>query len=171
VQLLQPCAFDDETRQRLQAAYVALGTPPFLAETLMQSAPGDAWVKARAEALLSPTNVSLQPALPLAWSVESQVGQNSVRDERSARLVVWGSRQAASDGVLAQKRFANATLLVDLARWTMHRDRATAIPDAETHAFRVEASDQLLLWLAAFLVAVVPCFCFGVAILTWWDRR
>ena len=80
-------------------------------------------------------------------------------------------RQAASDGVLAQRQFANATLLIDAARWCLHRDRATAIPDAETKVFRVDASDTMLLWLAAFLIAIVPCVCIGVAILTWWDRR
>ena len=171
VQLLQPKSFDDATRQRLQSAYAALGTQPFNSAILLQSAPADSWVKERAAALLAPAELDQQPALPLGWAVESLVGSDSVRDERSARLAVWGSRQAASDGVLAQRQFANATLLIDAARWCLHRDRATAIPDAETKVFRVDASDTMLLWLAAFLIAIVPCVCIGVAILTWWDRR
>jgi len=155
----------------LQSAYAALGTHPFDSTILLQSAPADSWVKERAVALLAPAELDQQPALPLGWAVESLVGSDSVRDERSARLVVWGSRQAASDGVLSQRRFANATLLIDAARWCLHRDRASAIPDAETKVFRVDASDAMLLWLAAFLIAIVPCICIGIAILTWWDRR
>jgi ABC-type uncharacterized transport system len=171
VQLLQPKAFDDQTRQRLEQAYATLETAPFTAETLLQSAPADAWVKERAAPLLAPSELDKQPPLPISWAIESQIGSDSVRDERSARIVVWGSRQAASDGVLSQRRFANATYLLDTARWCLHRDRASAIPDAETKIFRVDASDTMLLWLAAFLIAVVPCLCIGVAILTWWDRR
>ncbi len=171
VQLLQPGAFDEETRKRLQQAYIALGTTPFTADMLLQTAPHDAWVKTRTEALQAPEQLDSQPALPLAWSIESMVGPNSVRDEQNARMVILGSRQAASDGILAQRRFANATFFTDLAHWALHRDRATAIPEAESKSFRVEASDSLLFWIEAFLVAVIPCFCIGFAILTWWDRR
>ena len=138
---------------------------------LLQSAPADAWTKARGDAFQVPDTLAKQSALPFAWAIESMQADASVRDDRGARLVVWGSRQAASDGVLGQGRFANADLLVDAARWLLRRERATAIPEAESSAFRVDATDGLLFWLSALLVAAIPCACIGIAILTWWDRR
>jgi hypothetical protein len=171
VQVLQPGNFDDAVRVRLQAAYATLGTAPFSAERLLRSKPADAWTKGRGEAFAVPTGLDQQGTLPLAWAIETVQASDSVRDDRGARLVVWGSRQALSDGVLGQERFANADVLVDAARWLLRRERATAIPEAETTAFRVDASDALLLWLSALLVAVIPCLCLGVAILAWWERR
>ncbi|HEX3132386.1 MAG TPA: hypothetical protein VHX44_02255 [Planctomycetota bacterium] len=171
VQVLQPGSFDAALATRLKAAYATFNTAPFAALPLLQSAPGDAWTKGRAEPLQVPDGLAKQSALPLAWAIESLQTSDSVRDDRGARLVVWGSRQAASDGVLGQGRFANADLLVDTARWLLRRERSTAIPEAETTAFRVDASDGVLLWLSAFLVAIIPCACIGVAILTWWERR
>lgn len=171
VQVLQPGSFPEEVAKRLQGAYATLDTAPFAAIPLLQSAPADAWTKARAEPFQVPDTLDKQSVLPLAWAIESMQTDDSVRDDRGARLVVWGSRQAASDGVLSQGRFANADLLVDAARWLLRRERATAIPEAETTAFRVDASDGLLFWLSALLVAAIPCACIGVAILTWWDRR
>jgi ABC-type uncharacterized transport system len=171
VQVLQPGSLPDEVAKRLQAAYATLGTAPFAALPLLQSAPADAWTKARGDAFQVPDNLAKQSPLPLAWAIESMQADASVRDDRGARLVVWGSRQAASDGVLSQGRFANADLLVDAARWLLRRERATAIPEAETASFRVDATDGLLFWLSALLVAAIPCACIGVAILTWWDRR
>jgi ABC-type uncharacterized transport system involved in gliding motility auxiliary subunit len=137
----------------------------------MQTAPSDAWTKGRADPLDAPKNLAEQKSLPLAWAIESVQADDSVRDDRGSRLIVWGSRQAAADGMLVQSQFANADLLVDSARWLLRRERATSIPEAESTAFRVEASDNVLLWLSAFLVAIIPCLCIGVAILTWWDRR
>jgi hypothetical protein len=171
VQVLQPGSFDEATGARLRAAFAALGTMPFAAVALLQTTPGDTWVKQRAEPLQAPPRLQENPPLPLAWASESVQSAESVRDDRGARLVVWGSRQAASDGVLGQRRFANADLLVDAARWLLRRERATAIPEAETTVFRVDASDTTLLVLAALLIAVIPCACIGVAILAWWERR
>ena len=132
---------------------------------------GDDWTKGRGDPLQVPEGLAKQRELPLAWACESVQTADSVRDDRGARLVVWGSRQAGSDGVLGQGRFANSDLLVDAARWLLRRERSTAIPEAETTAFRVEASDGTLLWLSALLIAVIPCACIGLAILAWWDRR
>lgn len=171
VQVLLPSAFPDDLAKRVQAAYAGLGTVPFTALPLLGTRPQDAWTKGRADPLQAPDDLAHQPVLPLAWAIESVQTADSVRDDRGARLVVWGSRQAASDGVLGQGRFANADLLVDAARWLLRRERATAIPAAETIAFRVEASDGALLWLSALLVALIPCACIGVAMLTWWERR
>ena len=171
VQVLQPGDMPDDVAKRLKNAYATLGTAPFAAVPLLQSAPADAWTKARGDAFQVPETLAKQSALPFAWAIESMQADASVRDDRGARLVVWGSRQAASDGVLGQQRFANADLLVDSARWLLRRERATAIPEAESSAFRVDATDGLLFWLSALLVAAIPCACIGTAILTWWDRR
>jgi hypothetical protein len=171
VQVLHPGSFTDEVAQRLQAAYTTLGTPPFAATPLLQSATGDAWTKARGDPLQVPDGLARQSPLPLAWAIESLQTHDSVRDDRGARLLVWGSRQAASDGVLGQGRFANADLLVDGARWLLRRERSTAIPEAETAVFRLDAGDGVLQLLRALLVAVIPCACIGMAILMWWDRR
>jgi hypothetical protein len=171
IQVLQPGAFPEDIAKRLQAVYNGFGTPPFTALPLLQTVPADAWTKSRGEAFQVPEGLDRQSALPLAWAIESLQTDASVRDDRGARLVVWGSRQAASDGVLGQGRFANADVLVDAARWLLRRERATAIPEAETAAFRVDASDGVLQLLYALLVAIIPCACIGVAILTWWDRR
>lgn len=171
VQVLQPNAFPDQLAKRVQTAFASLGTAPFAAVSLMRSLPQDAWTKGRGDPLQAPEDLARQQALPLAWAVESVQTADSVRDDRGARLVVWGSRQAASDGVLGQGRFANADLLVDAARWLARREQSSAIPAAESTVFRVEASDNVLLWLSALLVAIIPCACIGVAIMTWWERR
>jgi ABC-type uncharacterized transport system involved in gliding motility auxiliary subunit len=171
MQVLQPGSFAPDIAKRLQATYATFGTVPFTALPLMQTAPSDAWTKGRADPLQAPDTLAEQKSLPLAWAIESVQANNSVRDDRGARLIVWGSRQAAADGMLVQRQFANADLLVDSARWLLRRERATSIPEAESTAFRVEASDSVLLWLSALLVAIIPCLCIGVAILTWWDRR
>jgi hypothetical protein len=169
VQTLQPNQFEAAIGKRLAEAYAALGTPPFAADPLLQTAPGDAWLKQRDEPLSAPDPKS--PPLPLAQAVESTPTATSVRDGQGARLVVWGSRQAASDGVLGLRTFANAELLTGLVRWLARREQPSAIPAAETAAFRVDASDTVLLWLAAILIAIIPCACIGAAIIAWWERR
>lgn len=170
VQVLQPGTFEPAVADRLKAAFVTFKTPPFTAVSLLWTHEADAWTRSRSE-LQPPADFSKQPSLPLAWAIESAQTADSVRDDRGARLVVWGSRQAASDGVLGQEKFANGDLLVDAARWLLRRERATSIPPAESAAFRVDASDTTLLWLSALLVAIIPCICIGVAILAWWERR
>jgi hypothetical protein len=170
VQVLQPGNFEPAVADHLKAAFVAFKTPPFAAVPLLQTHLADAWTRSRSE-LQPPEDFSKQPSLPLAWAIESAQTADSVRDDRGARLIIWGSRQAASDGVLGQEKFANSDLLVDSARWLLRRERATSIPEAESAAFRVDASDTTLLWLSAILVAIIPCACIGVAMLAWWERR
>ena len=169
VQVVQPTSFAGESGRQLAAAFAALKTPPFTATPLLQTYAGDVWAKTRAEPLQTPD--ANAPALPLAWAIEHLSASTSATDGHGARLVVWGSRQAASDGVLAQGTFANTTLLVDACRWLARRGAATGIPEAETSAFRLTASDRALFWIVALLVAIIPCACIGTAILTWWERR
>lgn len=169
VQVLDPRLFDSANGNLLAAGYAKLGIPPFTAEPLLQTAKNDAWLKLRAEPFTEPEH--LGPSIPLAWALSATPGTDSVRETQGARLVLWGSRQAASDGVLGLENFANQTWLVDLAKWASKREPITAIPESETAAFRVDITDRELFWLMAFLIAVVPCSCIGAAILAWWERR
>jgi hypothetical protein len=157
--------------QALAQRYRSLGTQPFLAEPLLRSVPGDSWAKPRAQALATPTDLALQPSLPLACAIEYQPAPDSVRANVGGRLVVWGSRQALSDAVLAQTNFANEQLLRRATTWLARRTAATDIPDAELAAFQINASDSGMFAILGLLVAVIPCLCLGLAMLTWWDRR
>jgi hypothetical protein len=169
VQVLDPRLLGEQAKQPLKDAFAVLGTPPFSAEPLLQTASRDAWLKARAEPFTEPER--LGPSFPLAWALSYAPAKESVREEQGARVVLWGSRQAASDAVLALDSFANQTLLVDLAKWTARREPASGIPEAETAAFRVDCSDRGMSWLTALLIAIIPCSCIGGAILSWWERR
>lgn len=157
--------------EALVQRYRSLGTPPFLAEVLLRSVPGDTWAKPRAQALATPADLAQLPSLPLACAIEYQPAADSVRAHVGGRLVVWGSRQAASDAVLAQTNFANEQFLRLATTWLARRTAATDIPDAEMAAFQINASDNGLFAVLAVLLAIIPCLCLGVAMLTWWDRR
>ena len=157
--------------QALAQRYRSLGTQPFMAEPLLRSMPADAWAKPRAQALAAPGELEQRPSVPLACAIEFQPDANSVRANVGGRLVVWGSRQAASDAVLAQSNFANEQFLRSATTWLARRTAATDIPEAEITAFQVNASDGGLFAVLALLLAGVPCVCVGVAMLTWWDRR
>lgn len=157
--------------QVLKERYRSLGTQPFMAEPLLRSMPADAWAKPRAQALATPGELDQRPSVPLACAIEYQPAADSVRANVGGRLVVWGSRQAASDAVLAQSNFANEQLLRSASTWLARRTAATDIPEAEIASFQVNASDGGLFAVLGLLLAAVPCVCLGVAMLTWWDRR
>ncbi len=169
VQVLDPRLVGEPAGKPLIAAFAALGTPPFAAEPLLQTASLDCWLKGRAEPFTEPEH--LGPSFPLAWALTYAAAKDSVREEQGARLVLWGSRQAASDGMLKLDSFANQTLLVDLAKWAARREPASGIPAAESAAFNVACSDRGLTLLTALLIAIIPCSCIGGAILSWWERR
>lgn len=172
VQVLDPASLADQTLgKRLAESYQRLGTPPFNASALMRTAEQDVWPKPRAADLVIPSDLSRLPPLPLAWAVDFQADAASAQAGRGARLVVWGSRQAASDGVLGQERWANARLLASAAAWLANRQAATGIPEADSAVFRVDCGETGLAWITALLAAILPCVCIGVAILTWWERR
>jgi hypothetical protein len=149
----------------LAAAFVSMGTPLFEPQPLLFTAPGDVWTKSRAAPLATPN-----PRL-VALALEYQPADSSVRAGMGGRLIVWGSRQAASDAVLSQVQYANARFLVSCSEWLARRTAGSDIPEAEVAAFQVRATDQGLLVVLALLVAVMPCLCIGAAMLTWWDRR
>jgi hypothetical protein len=169
LQVLDPRLVGEQAAKPLIAAFAALGTPPFAAEPLLQTASRDAWLKPRADPFTEPTR--LGPSFPLAWALTYSAAKDSVREEQGARLVLWGSRQAASDAVLKLDSFANQALLVDLASWAARREPASGIPQAETASFRLDCSDRTMTLLTALLIAIIPCSCIGVALLSWWERR
>ena len=170
VWVLDPAQVGDKA-QALAAAYTALGTPSFQGATLLRTAPADAWLKPRALPFAVPEDLEKRGSLPLAGAIEYAPATESVRAGVGGRLVVWGSRQAASDGVLGRGVFANEELLRRSVDWLARRTAATGIPPAELTAFRVDASEQALWMLFAALVLILPCIFLGGAMLTWWDRR
>ena len=155
----------------LAAAYAALGTPAHQARTLLSTLPGDAWTQPRGQLPQDPSDLAQRPPMPLAVASEYAPQTGSVRAEAGARLVVWGSRQAASDQVLSQGLFANQEVLTAAVHWLARRQPPADIPPAEIARFQVQASDRTMWVLLALLCAVIPCACIGAAMLTWWDRR
>lgn len=168
--LLQPDPQDPESAPLIRR-YQELGTQPFLGQVLLRTAQADVWTKPRAAPLEAPQDLDKRPPLPVAWAIEYQAAPDSVRANVGGRLLVWGSRQAVSDGVLAQANFANDQLVRQASAWAARRSAASDIPDAEIAAFQVNASDNGLFLIMAALLALVPCCCLGAAMLTWWDRR
>lgn len=171
VMLLQPATPNQEVNAALIAAYEKVATQPFTGQPLFRTEAGDAWEKPRAAPLEAPTDLAQHPPLALAWSVEYQATPDSARAGVGGRIVVWGSRAALSDGVLAQANFANDQFLRQAGAWLARRTAATDIPEAEVAAFQVNASDNALFLILGGLLAVIPCLCLGLAMLTWWDRR
>jgi hypothetical protein len=155
----------------LAAAFVSMGTPLFEPQPLLFTAPGDVWTKSRAAPLATPKGLAEADPRLVALALEYQPADSSVRAGMGGRLIVWGSRQAASDAVLSQVQYANARFLVSCSEWLARRTAGSDIPEAEVAAFQVRATDQGLLVVLALLVAVMPCLCIGAAMLTWWDRR
>ena len=168
--VVQPDPQRAETAPLMQR-YRELGTQPFLGVPLLGTVGGDAFDKPRAAALEAPADLAQRPPTPLAWAIEYQPANDSVQVNIGGRMVVWGSRQGASDGVLAQANFANDQFLRLAATWAARRSAANDIPDAEIAAFQVEASDTALFWIMAAMLAVMPCLFIGAGMLTWWDRR
>jgi hypothetical protein len=138
------------------------------AEVLLRLPPSQGWIgdpTPRQE----PQEPEARP-IPLALALELAPRDDAVR-RQGARLAIWGSRQAASDLVLGEERFANDQLLADMAAWLANRDAGLPIPEADLKAYRVEADENGLRLVMGLLVALIPCLCLGGAILMWLDRR
>lgn len=160
-------------QEALQALAEA-GRLPTFAEPparLLISAPGDSWMTLRREPPKVPADLDEHPPLPLALATVYAPDTRSARQGEQARIVVWGSRAAISNGVLALEQFANAEAAVAMARWALNRGKANPIPASETAAFRVETTDEGLWIITALLVALVPCLAIGGAMLAWLHRR
>jgi len=150
-------------------------TPPFAGGQILTFPAGDAWLAPYPEAANAvpppPEDLQRLPGYNLAWSVEYEPHPDSVNGDRRARIVVWGSRQAASDGVVAGGTNANEMLLVDALAWLSRRGAETPIPAKSFQAFRVECSPTTLFVLMGLLIAVIPCCFLGAAMIAWWERR
>ena len=171
VMVIQPVSSNQEANAALASIYEKLETQPFTGQPLFRTEPSDAWEKPRAAPLEAPADLAQLPSIPLAWAVEYQPHKKSALANIGGRLVVWGSRSALSDGILTQANFANDQFLRQAAAWLARRTAATDIPEAEVAAFQVNASDNALFLILGGLLAVIPCLCLGLAMLTWWDRR
>ncbi len=156
----------------LAKRYAAAGIPPFATARLLATRPGDAWIQAWNEVLKPQQGQSEGDAFACAVAVVFQQAQDSAQAARpdGGRLLVLGSRQAASNQVLYQRSFANSQFLSESATWLMRRAGATAIPEAETAAFQVRGTNRHLT-IVGILLVLVPCALLGVAMLAWWDRR
>jgi len=162
-----------QDRDLIQALGEAGRLPPFAAApaTLAVGIPGDAWTTPRAEPPRVPADLDQHGPVPLAIATTYRSDPRSARQGEQARIIVWGSRAAVANGVLAREQFANADLAVDCARWLANRGRANPIPASESAAFTVNASDGGLTLITALLVAVLPCLAIGGAMLAWLHRR
>jgi hypothetical protein len=141
---------------------------------LLQTEPGDAWIQPFNAPLKQPKGLDHADNQRIAQLVDWPADPHSVRENVGAEAVIWGSRQAASDGVLGQAEFANADLLIAAAR-TLARgegaETAQAIPQANVRQFQVVIGEDALYLLICALVLFVPMICIGAAMLMWWDRR
>lgn len=167
---LPPAAFGPRA-QAIADGFAAAGTPPFAPAWLLASEAGDVWTKPRAAPLAAPEGLAQAPARAVAAALDYAPAADSVRAGMGGRLVVVGSRQALSDGVLAQEHFANGELLRASATWLARRAAAQDIPPAEIASFQVRAGDGALTVVLVLLLAVMPCALLGAAMLMWWDRR
>jgi hypothetical protein len=147
------------------------GTPAFEAVPLMWTLPGDVWERSRGEPLQVPQGLEQASPRALAWALSYQSAADAASSARAGRLVVWGSRQAASDSSVGQAAFANGQALAGMCRWLAHRDAPPEVPEAELHAFQVGISDRALEILVAILAVLVPVICIGGALLAWLEQR
>jgi hypothetical protein len=170
IAVLQPGLLPPAAGQALAAAFAQLGVPPFSATPLLITRAHDAWLTAREAGFRTPAHLDAAPPAILAWAIAGQRHADSVQDH-GARLVIWGSRQAASNAVLDQPGFGNRQLLTDAVAWLAGDQADTGIPAIQERAYQVRASAAGLDAIAAALVALLPSLCIGVAIIAWWERR
>jgi hypothetical protein len=147
------------------------GTPAFQPRILLKIASTEAWLVA--PGAWRPPDPDQSRARPyvLAAAMDYVPHPDSVRPDRGARLLLWGSRDAAANPVLEQRTFSNELLLLDSISWLSRRQASDRIPPADIQTLRVNASDEVMWWILAMLVVVCPCLCLGGAMLAWWERR
>lgn len=148
------------------------GTPVFTTQPLIGFKPGTAWREAWKPHITVPENLSASTnTFFLAWAVNYEPHPNSIKGQRSARLVIYGSRQAVANRIWQDPRPANDLALVDAARWTSQRDAADPIPEADLKRFYVQTGKTGMWVIFVLLIGIIPSTCIGIAILTWWERR
>jgi hypothetical protein len=149
----------------------APGFPERLAGVVLTTVPGDSWERRRGEPLTIPDGLAQADPRALAVVCEFAPDAQAAASGRGGRMLVWGSRQALSDGVLARTAFANGTFTAQAAAWLVRREPPAPIPPAEVAAFQIHIGDTGLEWTLIVLCLVLPLACVGVAILTWVDSR
>ncbi len=151
--------------------FASTGLAPYQPTPLLLTIPGDVWERSRGEALKVPDGLDQAQPRTLAWALTWQPAADAASSARGARMVVWGSRQAAADAVVGQAAFANGQFLAGVCRWLAHRDAPPEVPEAELRAFQVSLSDRALDILVAILAVIVPVLCIGGALLAWLGQR
>lgn len=166
--------FDPQHDAEIITKLAAAGRLPAFAQPpqpLFVGAPGDVWTTLRSDPPKVPADLAQRPPLPLAIAATYRSDPRSARQGEQARIVVWGSRAAIANSVLARDEFANADALVSIARWLANRGAANPIPASESAAFTVTASEGGMTLITALLVAIMPCLAIGGALLAWLHRR
>lgn len=153
------------------AALSTHGTPPFQGEPLLFLPRNESWIDTIQAQQRPPQGSDQRGHTALAWALDYAVDPRGSSDEQGPRMVIWGSRQAASDGILGGDAYANGQLISDMMHWLAGQDDAVPIPAAELQAFRVDAEERTVTIILALLIAIIPCCCLGVAMITWWERR
>jgi len=149
----------------------ASGLAPQTTTKLLSTEADDAWRQIFGPDLHQPEGWEHAQPLGLAWAVEYPADAQSVQDGQGGRLIVWGSRQALSDGVLSQPLFANGDVLRSMAAWLVHRAPLTTIPDTPLIAYHARLGERGMAWFIGVMVVVLPIVLLGGAMLTWIDRR
>lgn len=169
LQLLSP--FTAACEALPPAMLAPLGTPEYTAVPLLWTRPGDVWERTRGEPLQVPQGLDQAEPRALAWALSYQTAADAASSARNGRLVVWGSRQAASDACIGQAAFANGQALAGMARWLAHREAPPEVPEAELRAFQITIGAGALELLVAILAVLMPVLCIGGAVLAWLDQR
>ncbi|NRA40266.1 MAG: Gldg family protein, partial [Planctomycetes bacterium] len=165
------CLPIDPERPGLGEIMKELGTAPYRIDHVISIYGNNVWpAQEKNTKLLRNTNADKAPRdYPLACTVEYALGQDSVVKDARSRMVLWASRQAASNLLLKQGTLANELFILDSLAWLDFRENSSSIPPSTFNSFKVECSDGTLQTVMILLVIVIPMLSLGGAILTWWD--
>lgn len=158
-------------QKALSEALAGQGIAGMTASPLLVLPADEAWMGPVVARQTPPSTINNESALPLAWAVNYAADEGSASEHSGARVVIWGSRQAASDAILSGDSYANGQLLTDMLSWLANRGAQVPIPPAGLKPFRVDAEASTLNILLGLLVAVIPCLFLGGAMIAWWERR
>jgi hypothetical protein len=170
VRVADPRLFPDQAEALLEALQQHQSPAP-QASPLLTLPQNSSWVGSPTPQQIPPQNLNATGQYVLAWALQYPREDGSATQSNGARVIVWGSRQAASDAILGGENYANGQLLTDMMQWLSNRSDQVRIPPTSFQAFRVDAEEGTLTRLLAILVAIIPCCMLGVAMIAWWERR
>lgn len=150
-----------------------LGTVPYRITRLISMYGNNIWPahEKNSQLLNNPLADNPPQLYTLAYAFEYKLSQDTVVKDSTSRMVIWSSRQAASNLILKQGTLANELFILDSLAWLDFRENSSNIPPSTFNSFKVECSDETLRWVMILLVIIIPMLSLGGAILTWWDRR